>query len=508
MNAITYQHQSQPTHLCAQKRADTTRARVCIWFAVVLCAAWVQSAFGEKFGGIDFPQGAVSFADRVVSYDPLFSGGPAPTHPNFTDPNEAIGPPNYSGGGSGTGAVSLGSGGRIVLQFTDNALTGSDSPDHDLYIFEVGPNVEDTFVEISKDGVTWHSVGKVYGSTSSIDIDAFGFSSADIFTYVRLTDDPNEGGSTPSPTVGADIDAVGAISASMRCVDILHDAVSFTQTADGKGVQASFQPKYGKTLAQAAAVCNVSHFNWVNLVIYDDDPNRPTPQTQGSPPSVPYIDPPLGGWEYQINGDDSQEGHWNEVSGELQSYTSANTLLFVNYPGVASGSRVRFRTYLVGVDVLGSHTIIGQRLEWESTNSCSTLPSPRKNADPALVSSGGISIIDSIDAPLIADQERDLLAGIGLQVMPTLSEFTQLSIQPYTNNSVIVEFETYPGFSYELLRTTNINQWTETCATIPANSAWIFSYTEPTTGSEPVFFKVQGSNGAWYPSLLGRRANK
>lgn len=163
------------------------------------------------YGGIDFPDGLISFVDAVVSYDPLYGGGPGPTNANFTDPDEAIGAPDYTGGSSGTGAVSLGDGGRIVLRFINNFLTGSDNGDKDLHIFEVGPDVEDTFVDISKDGLTWFSIGKVTGATSSIDIDAFGYTSADQFSYVRLTDDTNLDGQSGS-TVGADIDAVGAIS--------------------------------------------------------------------------------------------------------------------------------------------------------------------------------------------------------------------------------------------------------------------------------------------------------
>jgi hypothetical protein len=163
------------------------------------------------YGGIEFPDGPSSFADSVISYDPAFGGGNVPTHPNFISPGEAIGAPDYTGGGTGMGSVSLGAGGRIVLKFTDNFLTGSGSVSYDLHIFEVGPDVEDTFVDISKDGITWFSVGKVFGSTSSIDIDAFGWGVADLFSYVRLTDDKLEGGIWGS-TVGADIDAVGAIT--------------------------------------------------------------------------------------------------------------------------------------------------------------------------------------------------------------------------------------------------------------------------------------------------------
>lgn len=78
-------------------------------------------------------------------------------------------------------------------------------------MFEVGPDIEDTFIEISSDGSTWHAVGKVFGSTAGIDIDAFGFDSSELFRFVRLTDDADEGGRTGA-TAGADIDAVGAIS--------------------------------------------------------------------------------------------------------------------------------------------------------------------------------------------------------------------------------------------------------------------------------------------------------
>jgi hypothetical protein len=82
-----------------------------------------------------------------------------------------------------------------------------------LWIYEVGPDVEDTFVEISRNGTTWFNVGKVFGATSGIDIDAYGFGTTDFFSFVRLTDDTNEGAQT-GDTVGADIDAVGAISSA------------------------------------------------------------------------------------------------------------------------------------------------------------------------------------------------------------------------------------------------------------------------------------------------------
>lgn len=174
-----------------------------------------QMSQAVLIGGVEFPEGAISFADAVISYDPAFGGGNVPTEPHQGTAN-ALGVPDYAGGvlcasQADCPYVSLGAGGRIVLQFIDNLLTGSDSSADDLWIFEVGPDVEDTTVDISADGLTWFSVGLVTGSTRGIDIDFYGFGSGHAFSFVRLTDVLGEGGTT-GPTVGADIDAVGAIS--------------------------------------------------------------------------------------------------------------------------------------------------------------------------------------------------------------------------------------------------------------------------------------------------------
>jgi len=190
---------------CTKRPLPEKLASLCI---ALLFAIGMQGAHAIPFGGIEFPDGLISFADAVTDYSPLFGGGPGPTDTDFTDPTKALGAPDYV---APIGAVSLGDGGRITLEFINNKLTGSGDASFDLHIFEVGPDVEDTFVEISMDGMVWFSVGKVFGSTSSIDIDAFGFGLLDEFAFVRLRDDPNEGSNTGS-TVGADIDSVGAIS--------------------------------------------------------------------------------------------------------------------------------------------------------------------------------------------------------------------------------------------------------------------------------------------------------
>jgi hypothetical protein len=166
----------------------------------------------EVFQGLLFPAGSVSFADAVVAYNPLAGGGPQP-EAGFRDATQALGAPDALGGGPeptvGDTTVSLGYGGTLTLQFTDNVLTGDGTPAPDLVVFEVGA-IESVGVEVSRDGVTFVSVGTVGGLSNRIDIDAFGFTPQDRLAFVRLTD--LRQGDRNSLTVGADIDAVGALS--------------------------------------------------------------------------------------------------------------------------------------------------------------------------------------------------------------------------------------------------------------------------------------------------------
>lgn len=193
---------------------------------IILALAFSARVFAVPvtYDGITFPDGDVSFADEVLDYDPSYSDEAGPTDPNYMDPSEALGAPDYTGS---VGSVSLGSGGLIELAFIDNSLTNSGDDAYDLHIFEIGPDVEDTFVAIRPtldtfdllgssydiNGDGFFEIGSVNGSTSSLDIDAIfsGFTAGSLlFDAVQLIDDPDKDGQGGS-TVGADIDAVGAI---------------------------------------------------------------------------------------------------------------------------------------------------------------------------------------------------------------------------------------------------------------------------------------------------------
>ncbi|MEZ6130797.1 MAG: DVUA0089 family protein [Planctomycetaceae bacterium] len=171
----------------------------------------VQSGGGNSvtFDGIVFPNGLSSFADRVVQYAPV--GG---NILRSNDPTDSLDIPDEPGlpiPPLGT-VVSLGDGGFIVLEFSDNILVPSGDSTPDLHIFEAGGVIEFMQVEISEDGVTWLDVGTISGQPSSIDIDAAaGINMAGMYRFVRITDDLADGGGPPQ-FAGAEIDAVGAIS--------------------------------------------------------------------------------------------------------------------------------------------------------------------------------------------------------------------------------------------------------------------------------------------------------
>jgi len=82
----------------------------------------------------------------------------------------ALGLPNYNSA-TGTGAVSLGSFGTLIVRFVDNSLTPSGNATADRHIFEIGPEVDVFNLSISVDGITWIDLGNVSGQPTSVDID-------------------------------------------------------------------------------------------------------------------------------------------------------------------------------------------------------------------------------------------------------------------------------------------------------------------------------------------------
>lgn len=169
--------------------------------------AFAQSrSYPDGHGGeVVFPMGDVSFADAVATFE---LGDPAPAE-RAADPAAALGIPDFDGDESGY--VTLGCAGELVIAFDDNALVDVAGPD--LYVFEIGGDVEPTALAVSADGEEWIRVGRISGGKAEIDLSPHVESAAE-FRYVKLVD--LKSACSAGETPGADIDAVGAIGSAQR----------------------------------------------------------------------------------------------------------------------------------------------------------------------------------------------------------------------------------------------------------------------------------------------------
>lgn len=154
---------------------------------------------------VRLPLGDLSFADEFIE---LRAGSPSPDS-TFLDGHQVLGPPDYVTS-TDTTYLTLGCGGSVVFEFTDNVLV--DGPGPDLHVFEIGPDVEGTAVEVSDDGDTWLAVGEISGGKSWIDISEVD-TEIERFSFVRLTDLE---AACSSSWPGADLDAVAATNSIIK----------------------------------------------------------------------------------------------------------------------------------------------------------------------------------------------------------------------------------------------------------------------------------------------------
>src|SRR5690606_29437034 len=140
-------------------------------------------AISNNIGCLTCFEDGLSFADEVLDYEIICTN----TTPDATNPAAALGMPDYSG--SATQHISLGRG-FIKLGFTNNTLVNSGTSDPDLFVFEVGPLVEGSSIELrpansetealcidagllDSDSDGYYEFGEIGGALASVDIDAF-----------------------------------------------------------------------------------------------------------------------------------------------------------------------------------------------------------------------------------------------------------------------------------------------------------------------------------------------
>ncbi len=174
----------------------------------------------DRYKSVYFPLGKISFADKLVEFN---VGDPAPIK-KYRDSTQCLHEPNYNNYHS-PNFVSLGCGGVLVVEFTDNGFMNL--PGDDLYIFEVGPSREAANIEISKDGIEWLYAGRISGGKSAIDLSDEGIDTETVFYFLKITDLKEL---CRSISAGADIDAIGAINSVIKLTidaDVLFDVGKF-----------------------------------------------------------------------------------------------------------------------------------------------------------------------------------------------------------------------------------------------------------------------------------------
>ena len=142
---------------------------------------------------IEVPKNA--FAVKVISFD---SGERWTKDPDHMTPENILGTPEGEN-------LCLGKKGHIVLEFAVDIV---DNEGMDIYVFEVGPDVEPTSVEVSADGKEWIFVGNADGSLSGVDLNGM-TPKGGRYHYVRITDLGKYGYSNHP---GADIVAVAGLN--------------------------------------------------------------------------------------------------------------------------------------------------------------------------------------------------------------------------------------------------------------------------------------------------------
>lgn len=174
----------------------------------------------DRYESIYLPLGKISFADKLVGFK---VGSPVPVK-KYRDSIQCLHEPNYRNYQT-PNFLSLGCGGSLTVEFTDNGFMNL--PGEDLYLFEVGPSQEAAKIEISQNGTEWIYAGKIAGGKSSLDLSNAGIDSETVFYFLRITDLKQL---CKSKSAGADIDAIGAINSVIKLTinaDVLFDVAKY-----------------------------------------------------------------------------------------------------------------------------------------------------------------------------------------------------------------------------------------------------------------------------------------
>jgi hypothetical protein len=139
---------------------------------------------------------------------------------------------------------------------------------------------------------------------------------------------------------------------------VIAHAVQLKTVLSDTAIQATFTPNYSLSLQSAAALGSFTEFDWVQQVVVDPYPPK---MANGSAPSVPYFDPPEGGYLGQPSTAGDFPYYFNpttistetfSVNGVTHPVETGTSLSFIDQPEepkLQSGQYLEFVTSLVGI---------------------------------------------------------------------------------------------------------------------------------------------------------------
>jgi hypothetical protein len=224
------------------------------------------------------------------------------------------------------------------------------------------------------------------------------------------------------------------LTKAVSCKEIINNTVTKNDIAlslNNTFITATFRPNLGLSMTEAAADCGFKAFNWQQYITHLPDPSpffEGAPGTAGvrlTSKSVPFLDPPKGGYTYMEPGDINSHPYYWSLTGpasnflSLAAHTTSNSLDVMDQPEdhclfganplspncggktAKKGEYVGFETHLVGVLPDNSPQKLGISFKWRSdytgkSGGVSVLHSGY-NDDDGTGGVGGITI-DSIDS--------------------------------------------------------------------------------------------------------------
>lgn len=219
---------------------------------------------------------------------------------------------------------------------------------------------------------------------------------------------------------------------------------SVTVEPSGAFMLAHFTPGRGCTLADVAKAFGYDHFNWLNVVVKDTFLSTPWTcgfftaaclklrDQHGNLPQVPYIDPLLGGYQFEVDQcaattpaadfpiHDAFLWYWDEalvnpdcspVGNLIGAHTLPTRLNFADAPRTLCTFDLGFETYLVGVSAQGQRGEIiaspGTHFRWEYITDLFKPDTVvvRTNIDPQLAGNGQ-AVFSEFLKPNDFDEER------------------------------------------------------------------------------------------------------